>query len=211
MVYLFVGVILGARFFHVFVFEFSNYGFDPVRWIAVWRGGLSFHGGLVGGIVATYLFSRRYDLSFYELVDRVIIVAAFALGLGRIGNFINGEMPGTPYEGPFCVDYSQSRYINNPPQECRHPTQLYEMAKNWLILGVLYFEYSVIKPRPGIIFWSFVTLYGAIRFLLMFVRDEERVMLGLTLSQIFSALMAVLGAVMLLWRARRSGPSSTAG
>ncbi len=206
IVYLFIGVILGARFFHVFVFEFANYGFDPLRWIAVWRGGLSFHGGLVGGIVATYVFSRRYGVSFYALVDRVIIVAAFALGLGRIGNFINGEMPGTPYNGPFCVDYTQNHHMARPPQECRHPTQLYEMAKNWLIMGVLYLEYRYLKPRPGVIFWTFVTLYGAIRFFLMFVRDEVRVVAGLTLSQLFSALMAVIGLVMLIQRARPSMP-----
>ena len=198
IVYLFIGVIIGARFFHVFVFEFSHYGFDPLRWIAVWRGGLSFHGGLVGGMVGTYLFARRYDVPFYALVDRAIIVAAFALGLGRIGNFINGEMPGTPYDGPFCVDYSQNRHMANPPQGCRHPTQLYEMAKNWLILGILYVEYRYVKPRPGVIFWTFVTLYGVIRFLLMFVRDEARVVAGLTLSQVFSALMAIVGVSMLL-------------
>ncbi len=182
IVYLFAGVLLGARFFHVFVFEFSNYGFDPLRWIAVWRGGLSFHGGLAGGMVGTYLFSRRYGVSFYALVDRVIIVAAFALGLGRIGNFINGA---------------------NPPQECRHPTQLYEMVKNWFIMGVLYLEYRYLKPRPGVIFWTFVTLYGLIRFFLMFVRDEVRVFGGLTLSQIFSALMAITGAAVLFWLTSR--------
>lgn len=206
IVYLFVGVILGARFFHVFVFEFSHYGFDPLRWIAVWRGGLSFHGALVGGMLATYLFARRYDVSFYALVDRMIMVAALALGLGRIGNFINGEMPGTPYAGPFCVDYSQSRYLRNPPQECRHATQLYEMAKNWFILAVLYVEYRYLKPRPGVIFWTFVTLYGLIRFFLMFVRDEPRVVAGLTLSQVFSGFMAVAGALALLWTVRGATP-----
>ena len=212
IVYLFVGVIVGARFFHVFVFEFGNYGFDPLRWIAVWRGGLSFHGGLIGGMLGTWAFSRRYDVSFYALVDRVIIVAAFALGLGRIGNFINGEMPGTPYDGPLCVDYTQNRHMTRPPQGCRHATQLYEMAKNWFIMVVLYLEYRYLKPRPGVIFWTFVTLYGLIRFLLMFVRDEQRVVAGLTLSQIFSALMALGGAAVLLRMAlaRRSGEPTVA-
>ena len=99
----------------------------------------------------------------------------------------------------------------NPPQECRHPTQLYEMVKNWFIMGVLYVEYRYANPRPGIIFWTFVTLYGLIRFFLMFVRDEVRVLGGLTLSQIFSALMAVTGAAMIAWLAsrRRAEPAAT--
>jgi prolipoprotein diacylglyceryltransferase len=80
------------------------------------------------------------------------------------------------------------------------------MAKNWFILAVLYVEYRYLKPRPGVIFWTFVTLYGLIRFFLMFVRDEPRVVAGLTLSQLFSGLMAVAGALALLWTVRGVTP-----
>ncbi len=203
MYYLMAGVIIGARFFHVFVFEYSRYGFDPLSWIAIWRGGQSFHGALLGAVLATILFTRRYKVAFYDLADRVIIITALALALGRIANFINGEMPGTPYEGPFCVDYSQSRFLTDPPEGCRHPTQLYEMAKNFVIFGVLSTWYGYRRPRPGVIFWSFVGLYGFIRFWLMFIRDESSVWMGLTLSQILSALMALLGAAALVWLSRR--------
>jgi phosphatidylglycerol---prolipoprotein diacylglyceryl transferase len=197
LVYVVVGVLLGARAFHVFVFELGHYGFDPAAWIAVWRGGLSFHGGLVGAIIAIALFTRRHDLSIYDITDRVALPVAIGLGFGRIGNFINGEMPGTPYDGPFCVDYSQSRYLARPPEGCRHPTQLYEMAKNWVIAGILWTLGSRRTLRPGVITWTFIGLYGAIRFGLMFVREESRVWAGLTLSQIFSGLMALLAAAML--------------
>jgi phosphatidylglycerol:prolipoprotein diacylglycerol transferase len=211
MYYLMAGILIGARFFHVFIFEYSRYGFDPLAWIAIWRGGQAFHGGLFGAILATFLFCRRYKVAFYDLADRVIIITALALALGRIANFINGEMPGTPYAGPFCVDYSQSRFLQNPPQGCRHPTQLYEMLKNGLLFGFLYALYRYRKPRPGVIFWSFVALYGLIRFWLMFIRDESQVWMGLTLSQILSALMAVLGlTALVMLRQRAAGAGNAA-
>lgn len=213
--YTVIGVLLGARFFHVFVFEYANYGFDPLRWIAVWRGGLSFHGGLVGAVTAIVLFARRYRVPVYAITDRIAVPVAIALGLGRIGNFINAEMPGTPYEGALCVDYSQNTHLARPPLGCRHPTQLYEMAKNWGIAATLWLVASQVRPRPGVITWLFVGLYGVIRFLLMFVRDEERVWQGLTLSQVFSGLMALTAALMLAWilwrppsEPQRAGPGA---
>jgi phosphatidylglycerol---prolipoprotein diacylglyceryl transferase len=212
LVYVFIGVMVGARFFHVFVFEYEHYGFDPLRWIAVWRGGLSFHGGLVGAVTAIALFARRFGVSIYAITDRIAVPVAIALGFGRIGNFINAEMPGTPYDGPFCVDYSQSRYLLRPPPECRHPTQLYEMGKNWLIAGVLWVTGARFSLRPGVITWAFIALYGFIRFWLMFVRDEARVWLGLTQSQVFSGIMAVVGVVMVGALLRRgSGPAGGSG
>jgi phosphatidylglycerol---prolipoprotein diacylglyceryl transferase len=207
IIYAIVGVLLGARFFHVFVFELDRYGFDPLAWVAVWRGGLSFHGGLVGAVSAIVLFARRERIPVYAITDRLAVPVAIGLGFGRIGNFINAEMPGTPYDGPFCVDYSQNRYLARPPLECRHPTQLYEMAKNWVIAGILWLVGSRAGPRPGVITWSFIGLYGLIRFWLMFVRDEVRVWAGLTQSQIFSGIMAVLAAVMLILILRRPAPT----
>ena len=200
------GALLGARLFHVFVFEFKDYGFDPFAWIAVWRGGLSFHGGLTGVVVATLLFCRKHEISFYDLADRAVIPVAIALGFGRIANFINAEMPGTLYSGPFCVDYTRNPHLPRPAQGCRHPTQLYEMFKNWVLALVLWFMLRRWQPPRGVVFWSFVGLYGLVRFALMFVRDEQRVWLGLTQSQIFSAVMALVGGIMvvvLLVRFRR--------
>jgi len=201
VVHAIVGVLLGARFFHVFVFEFADYGFDPLAWIAVWRGGLSFHGGLVGAALALALFAAREGVSFYELSDRLVVPAAIALGFGRIGNFINAEMPGTPYDGPFCIDYSMNGHLARPPVGCRHPTQLYEMAKNWVI-AVFLFVLGRRAPRPGVLSWGFVGLYGLIRFWLMFLRDEIDVWGPFTLSQLFSALMALVAAAALAWLLR---------
>lgn len=197
--------LIGARFFHVFVFEFNRYGIDPIAWIAVWRGGLAFHGGLVGVLLAVVWFSHRHDFRIYDLLDRIAIPVALALSLGRIANFINAEMYGTPYDGPFCVDYSQNEYMARPPDGCRHPTQLYESAKNLGIAGFLFAVRSRLSPPRGVITWSFVALYGWIRFGLMYLRNEASVWGNLTLSQIFSALMGILGVSMLLVLAATRG------
>ncbi len=204
-----LGALLGARFFHVFVFEFDRYGFDPLSWIAVWRGGLAFHGGLVGILAAVYLFSRKYRVPIYQLTDRIAIPIALALGLGRIANFANAEMYGTPYDGPFCVDYSQNQYVPGLPDDCRHATQLYESAKNFGIAGALYLQAERFRVRPGVITWTFVGLYGVIRFFLMFLREEREVWLNLTLSQLFSGFMALLAAAMLIAMVEGRGDGGT--
>lgn len=188
-----LGAIVGARFFHVFVFEFEQYYNRPEAWLAVWRGGLSFHGGLTGVVVATWLFCRRRGARFYQLADRAVIPVAVVLGFGRIANFINGEMYGRPYIGLFCVDYSRSSYLAFPPEGCRHPVQFYQVAKNWSLAGALWMFLRRWRPPEGVVFWSFVGLYGLVRFFLMYLRDEDQIVAGLTQSQIFSGIMAVLG------------------
>jgi phosphatidylglycerol---prolipoprotein diacylglyceryl transferase len=188
-----LGALIGARFFHVFVFEFEQYYDRPEAWLAVWRGGLSFHGGFTGVVVATWLFCRQRGARFYQLADRAVIPVAVALGFGRIANFINGEMYGRPYIGPFCVDYSRSSHLDFPPVGCRHPVQFYQVAKNWSLAGALWMLLRRWRLPEGVVFWSFVGLYGLARFFLMYLRDEDQILAGLTQSQIFSGIMAVLG------------------
>lgn len=201
-----LAALIGARFFHVFVFEYSRYGLNPLAWIAVWRGGLAFHGGLAGVLVVIVWFTRKHGLTLYRFTDQLAIPIALALAFGRIANFINAEMYGTPYEGMFCVDYSQNEHMANPPAGCRHPTQLYESAKNFGMAGLFWATRRWFPLPPGVITWGFFAYYGWIRFGLMYLRVEERVWAGLTLSQIFSAGMGVLGVVMIaVVVIRRSG------
>ena len=100
------------------------------------------------------------------------------------------------FNGLFCVDYTRNAHLPRPLQGCRHPTQLYEMLKNWVLAVVLWFMLRRWQPPRGGVFWSFIGLYGLVRFFLMFVRDEQRFWLGLTQSQIFSGVMALLGGAM---------------
>ena len=205
----FLGAIVGARFFHVFVFEFEQYYNRPAAWIAVWKGGLSFHGGLTGVALATWLFCRKRGARFYEIADRAVIPVAIALGFGRIANFVNAEMYGTLYNGPLCVDYTQNERLANPPAGCRHPTQFYQVAKNWLLAGLLWTMLRRWRPPAGVVFWSFIGLYGFLRFWLMYLRDETRVWAGLTQSQIFSGLMALTGAAIVAFLLLRHARHST--
>ena len=209
MLALIVGVFVGARASHVFLFDFRSYGLDPFAWIAFWRGGLSTQGGIVGGALGTLIFCRLLDVEFYAITDRLAIVLALALGFSRIGDFINGSGVGTPYEGALCVDYSQSRFITEPPVGCRHPTQLYEAGKNWLIFGLLLAAKRTSRPPPGMISWAFIFLYGAMRFLLMFFRDEPAILLGWSGSHWLSAGMTLLGGGMLV-RLHRGGGTDEA-
>jgi phosphatidylglycerol:prolipoprotein diacylglycerol transferase len=204
-----ISALVGARFFHVFVFEFNRYGLDPLAWIAVWRGGLAFHGGLLGVILAVIWFSYKHGTGIYRLLDRIAVPVAVALAFGRIANFINAEMYGKLFDGPFCVDYSQNEYMYAPPEGCRHPVQLYESAKNFGLAGILLAIRERIHPRPGVITWTFVGLYGWIRFGLMYLRVEDTVWRDLTLSQIFSGGMGILGTVMLIVVLARKPVKST--
>jgi phosphatidylglycerol:prolipoprotein diacylglycerol transferase len=194
-----VGSLLGSRFFHVFIFEPDHYltSWEGVKRIfAIWHGGLAFHGGFAGLVVATWWFCRTYRLRYYDMADALVIPGAVAVFFGRIANFINAEMPGKLTNLPWGVDFS----LTNPAYPgWRHPTVLYEALKNLLILFVLLQLWRRRdRLRPGVITWTFIGLYGFIRFWLMFLRDERTVWLGLTLSQIFSGLMALVAAAVFL-------------
>ncbi|MFH1649805.1 MAG: prolipoprotein diacylglyceryl transferase [Candidatus Woesearchaeota archaeon] len=200
IVYLLLGVVLGARLFEVFVYHPAYYLANPVLIPQVWLGGLSFHGGLVGAAFVTWLFIRKHKIQFYDLADLLVIPAALALGLGRIANFINGEIPGILSNLSWCV----TSYPDHPTIEgCRHPVVLYESLKNLFMAIVLYLLYMRREKLPkGFIFWSFVSMYGFLRFFITFLRDEPHVLLGLNMGQVLSFIMLVLGVTMLffLWK-----------
>lgn len=149
-------------------------------------------------------------MEFYAVTDRLVLVLALALGFAKVGDFINGTGVGTPYEGPLCVDYSQSDFISDPPVGCRHPTQLYEAGKNWLIFGVLLAFRRVSSQPPGVISWAFIFLYGMIRFFLMFLRDEPALLLDWSASIWLSAGMTLIGGAMSA-RLYRSRPTLEPG
>jgi phosphatidylglycerol:prolipoprotein diacylglycerol transferase len=201
IIYLVLGIIIGARFFHVFVFEPGYYFSHPADMIKIWQGGLSFHGGLVGGMAAAFLFCRKYKVRFFELADGTAIIVGLFLGLGRIANFINGELYGKITSVSWCVDYSHSQYIANPPDGCRHPSQIYEFLYSVFIFGVLSIAFAKDKGKKafgtGIFFWGFITLYGILRFFVTFTRDERGI-LGTPIAeaQYFSLLMFIIGGML---------------
>ena len=208
LVYVIVGVVLGARFVYVVVYNPIFYLQNPFEIIAVWHGGLSFHGGLLGAITSAYIFCRRKKIAFYDLADIVVVPVALALALGRIGNFMNAELYGRITNVDWCIDYSKNKFIENLPSGCRHPSQIYASIKNLAIFAVLWFIKDKKLPK-GFMFWSFITLYGLFRTFIEFFRapDEQIgfIFNYFTMGQLLSFPLFLLGLYM-LFRLKREYP-----
>lgn len=192
LLYEFFGVLIGARFFEVFIYNFSLYSDNIISMFAIWNGGLSFHGGLVGAVIAAYIFARKYKISFYKLADMTVIPVALALAFGRIANFINGELYGRITDLPWAVKFPGVDGF-------RHPSQLYESAKNFFIFFVLWFLKNKKLP-PGFLFWSFITMYSILRFIIEFVREPTRhgIIYGLTFGQWLNVPLIIIGIYFLI-------------
>jgi phosphatidylglycerol:prolipoprotein diacylglycerol transferase len=189
--YLAVGLIAGARILYFVFYNPSVFWTDPLELFKLWHGGMSFHGGLIGSVIAMAVFSRKHGVRFYDIADLAVIPGAIALFLGRLLNFVNGELIGTPSDLPFCIKY---RYF----ADCRHPSQIYEALKNLAIFFTL-FSLRKRKLRPGTLFWLFVLMYGALRFLVTFFRDDPR-LLGLSMGQYLSLAMVLAAGIVLFTR-----------
>lgn len=193
-----IAMLIGARVFYVLFYNVSYYLNKPVEILYIWNGGLSFHGGLVGFIICGYFFAKKKGIPFGQLADIAVIPAAIGLGLGRIGNFTNGELYGRITDVSWAVQFSGVDGL-------RHPSQLYEAAKNFFIFGVLW-QLRNKKHRNGYLFWVFIALYGVLRFFIEFVRQPDTqlgfVMWQLTMGQLLVIPMGVIGLLM-VYRLRR--------
>ena len=207
LVYVIVGVVLGARLVYVFVYSPLFYLQNPLEIIAVWHGGLSFHGGLIGAIAATYLFCKKKKVEFYDIADIAVLPVALALALGRLGNFMNAELYGRIIDSAWCVDYSKNEFVENLPSGCRHPSQIYSSIKNLAIFSILWLIKDKKLPK-GSMFWSFVALYGLFRTFVEFFRapDEQVgfIFNYFTMGQLLSFPLFLLGGYM-LFRLKRKG------
>ncbi|MBI4983714.1 prolipoprotein diacylglyceryl transferase [Candidatus Woesearchaeota archaeon] len=187
--YLLLGVLIGSRLFEVF-WEPSLYLNNPLNFFKFWRGGMSFHGGLVGIVVAGYWYCKKRNLNFLEMADALSLPTMFALALGRIANFINGELVGTLWNGTWCVVFPQH------DQACRHPSTLYAAGYRILITFWLLFLSVKEKFGPGFIFWNFIFWEGVGRFIVDFFR-EETIYWSLTIGQWFSIVMIIIAIALL--------------
>ncbi len=192
--YLMLGVLIGSRVFMIF-WDPQTYLLHPLNLLKIWQGGMSFHGGFVGIVAACWWYCKKKKLNFWQVADIISVPAIFALALGRIANFINGELVGRVWNGPWCVvfpDYG--------PQ-CRHPNMIYSFFERMMVFGWLY-GLSVWKEfKPGFIFWNFVFWEGVGRFLLDFFR-EDILYFGLSLGQWFSSIMIVVALIVFIKKYR---------
>ena len=165
-----IGVILGGRIGYVFFYQMENFIKDPIYIFYIWKGGMSFHGGLAGMTMGIFLFSQKNTINFFELSDLVSIVAPIGLFFGRIANFINVELYGRVTSFPFAMIYPT---VDNLP---RHPSQLYEAFFEGIILFLILFIFFIrnySKKQFGTLSGLFLILYGVFRFLIEFLREPD--------------------------------------
>ncbi len=186
--YLMLGDIIGARLFHVLFWEPSFYFANPLQILYLWKGGLAFHGGLAGIVLANWIYCRHKKVSFLKVADVLTIPTLIGLGFGRIANFINGELVGRVTDVSWCVEFGDGL--------CRHPYVLYSAIKRFALAGILYGIQRYFIFKEGFLFYSMIFLMGAGRFILDFLR-EDILYVGLSVGQWMSLVMLVIGLVML--------------
>lgn len=191
--YIAIGAVLGGRFGYVFIYMPGQFVADPSVLLKTWEGGMSFHGGLIGVLIACWIFARKQPMPFLKLMDFIAPYVPIGLFFGRIGNFINGELWGRSSDVPWAMVFPLAG------EYPRHPSQLYEALGEGMLLFALLWWFSS-KPRPaGHVSAGFLMAYGIIRFSLEFTRQPD-IQLGfiafdwLTMGQILSIPMLLLGA-----------------
>ncbi len=203
VVWIALGVILGGRIGYVLFYNLPYYAANPFEAFTLWHGGMAFHGGFLGSILAMYLFCRRRGLPFVSMLDIAATVVPVGLFLGRLANFINGELWGRASDVPWAFVFPHGG------PEPRHPSQLYEAG----LEGVAIFTILLLAvragalARPGMVAGLFVFLYGCARIFVEFFREPDA-QLGylyggwLTMGMVLSLPMLALGSWLML-RARR--------
>ena len=208
-----LGVILGGRLGYTFFYDFDGWLADPVQILRVWEGGMSFHGGFLGVLVAMWWYGRRIGKGFFALTDFIAPLVPLGLLAGRIGNFVNGELWGAPGNVPWAMQVSCAYH----PSLCRdklllspssvltpplHPTQLYQAALEGLVLFLLLWFFSARRRPTMAVSGLFLLGYGLFRFLVEFLRMPDA-HLGylafgwVTMGQLLSAPMMLAGVVLL--------------
>jgi phosphatidylglycerol:prolipoprotein diacylglycerol transferase len=197
-----LGIILGGRLGYVLFYRPGHYLSNPLEILAVWQGGMSFHGGAVGVVLAIVLFARRHRLDMLALADRTTAVVPIGLFFGRLANFINGELWGRATDVPWAMVFPHAG------PEPRHPSQLYQAGLEGLALFALLMALvwnPAIRARRGFVSGAFLAGYGAARFVGEFFRQPDAhlgfLFAGATMGQLLSVPMVLAGAWLML-RAR---------
>ncbi len=199
-----LGAVLGGRTGSVLFYNFDRFLADPLWLLRVWEGGMSFHGGLLGVLLAFYLYARHIKRNYTDVLDFIAPFVPFGLGAGRIGNFIGGELWGRATDVPWGMVFPHVDAL------ARHPSQLYQFALEGIALFALVWWFSS-RPRPrGAVCGLFGLGYGSFRFFVEFFREPDRdigfiAFDWMTMGQLLSLPMIIIG-VFLMWNAYRSNP-----
>lgn len=200
-----LGVVVGGRLGYVLFYKPEDYLAHPLAIFQVWEGGMSFHGGLIGVVLALLFFAHRRGRTLLEIGDFAAPLIPLGLAAGRLGNFINGELWGRPTDLPWGMIFPGAH--DGIP---RHPSQLYEMGlEGFALFGIIW--WFARKPRPiGQISAVFLMGYGTFRFLVEFTREPDDflglLLGGLSMGQLLSIPMVIIGLALFIWAAKRSSP-----
>lgn len=181
LLYGFLGVILGGRLGYILFYNFSQVLQDPLYLLRIWEGGMSFHGGLLGVLIAMALFARKYQKAYLALGDFVAPLVPLGLAAGRIGNFINGELWGRPTDVAWAMVFPSGGAIG------RHPSQLYHVALEGILLFIVIMLVRRLRPATGVVGGVFLLGYATARFIVEFFREPDAhlgvLSLGMTMGQ----------------------------
>jgi phosphatidylglycerol---prolipoprotein diacylglyceryl transferase len=201
------GLLIGARLGYVLFYDLSAYISHPLETFAVWKGGMSFHGGLIGSVIAGVWKCKRSNTDPWMMSDLITATAPIGIGLGRLGNFVNGELYGRITTMPWGMVFP-----NGGPLP-RHPSQIYEFFLEGVVVFLVLWTTKSSGRRSGTLTALFITLYGFSRFIAEFFREPD-VQLGFvigffTMGQVLSVCMVVAGALLLLARGKGNFTASS--
>lgn len=191
-----VGAVLGGRIGYVFFYGFDHFLTDPLWLFRIWEGGMAFHGGLLGVIFALFLYGRKLGQPLGAICDFVAPIAPIGLGLGRLANFINGELYGRATDVPWAMVFP-----SDPEGLARHPSQLYQCLLEGLVVFAIVYGFSRRRRPLWAVSGVFLLAYGAARFAVEFVREPDASLLldWMTRGQLLSLPMIIIGVAMLIF------------
>ena len=200
-----IGVIVGGRLGYVLFYDLGYFLSHPLQILAVWHGGMSFHGGLIGVILATFIYGRRQSVSAWKILDLLAVVAPIGLFFGRIANFINREVMGRPTDVPWAVVFNGDTPIP------RHPSPLYEATTEGVLLfAIMYclYRYTSLKKRPGALAGIMGMGYAVFRMCCEIFRAPDAQIgfltsWGLTMGQLLSLIMFFAGGAIFIFAIRK--------
>ena len=200
LTYLIIGIIIGGRLGYVIFYNFDYYISNIFDIFKVWQGGMSFHGGLLGIIVASILFAKKNNQNPFLYMDQIALVAPIGIFFGRIANFINSELYGVPTDISWSVTFIQIDTLS------RHPSQLYEAVLEGIILFVIlvYFRKKDYLKKPGLISALFLIIYSIFRFFVEYFRSPDEhlgyIVFDLSMGQIISVVFLIIGIILFFFK-----------
>lgn len=200
-----IGVIVGGRLGYVLFYDLGYFLSHPLQILAVWHGGMSFHGGLIGVILATFIYGHRHTVNAWKILDLLAVVAPIGLFFGRIANFINREVMGRPTDVPWAVVFNGDTPIP------RHPSPLYEATTEGILLfAIMYclYRYTSLKKRPGALAGIMGMGYAVFRMICEIFRAPDAQIgfltsWGLTMGQLLSLIMFFAGGAIFIFAIRK--------